>query len=124
VILLDSHTAGDGILTAVKLAEVLAGRVASLDDLAQGFQPYPQVLDGLTVRERVPLDTPDVAMLIKEAQARFEGSGRLVIRYSGTEPLLRIMAEGPDASRVRAIVDELKTGLGDRIVQLARENNH
>lgn len=123
VILLDSHTAGDGILTAVKLAEVLVGSATRMDDLAEGFQPYPQVLDGLTVRDKVPLDTPEVSLLIKDAQDRFEGSGRLVIRYSGTEPLLRIMAEGPDGSRVRTIVDELKAGLEDRLAQLARQKN-
>jgi phosphoglucosamine mutase len=121
VILLDSHTAGDGILTAVKLAEVLVGARATLDDLADGFHPYPQVLDGLKVRKKVPLDSPAIAELIKSAERRFGDSGRLVIRYSGTEPLLRIMAEGPDASKVRSVVSELKAGLGNLITELSIE---
>ena len=121
VILLDSHTAGDGILTAVKLAEILVGARATLDDLADEFHPYPQVLDGLKVRKKVPLDIPAIAELIKSAERRFGDSGRLVIRYSGTEPLLRIMAEGPDATKVKSVVGELKAGLGDLITELSIE---
>ena len=120
VILLDSHTAGDGILTAVKLAELLAASGSPLDELADGFHPYPQVLDGVRVQRKVPLDTPALATLIQSAEKRFGESGRLVIRYSGTEPLLRIMAEGPDGSRVSAVVDELKAGLGSLIADLSK----
>jgi phosphoglucosamine mutase len=115
VILLDSHTAGDGILTAVKLVEVLVRNGATLDELADGFHPYPQVLDGLKVRKKIPLESPAIAGLIRDAEKRFGQSGRLVIRYSGTEPLLRIMAEGPDSSKVRSVVTELKASLGDLI---------
>ena len=122
VILLNSHTAGDGILTAVKLAEILGESGATLDDLADGFHPYPQLLDGFKVRKRIPLANPAIAELIKNAESRFGEPGRLVIRYSGTEPLLRIMAEGPDGAKVKSVVRELKASLGDLITELANEN--
>jgi phosphoglucosamine mutase len=110
IILSDYHTAGDGILTAIKLAEVLRCRGVNLDALA-GLQPYPQVLDGVKVREKIPLDLPPLADLIRRAEEEFKGSGRLVIRYSGTEPVLRIMAEGPNDGQVKALVKQLKSEL-------------
>jgi phosphoglucosamine mutase len=123
VILLDSHTAGDGILTAVKLAEVVTRSNATLDELANGFHPYPQLLDGLKVRNKIPLEMPEIAELIQAAEKRFGESGRLVIRYSGTEPLLRIMAEGPDDTKVKSVVSELKVGLDKLITQLSDQNS-
>jgi phosphoglucosamine mutase len=119
IILLDSHTAGDGILTAIKLAEVVVRNGASLDELAQGFHPYPQVLDGLKVRKKIPLENPVISDVIKRAEKGFGQSGRLVIRYSGTEPLLRIMAEGPEEAGVRSIVNELKSSLESVIIRLS-----
>ena len=123
VILLDSHTAGDGILTAVKLAEVAVRSGVGLDELSEGFHPYPQVLEGLRVQKKISLENPAIAELIKKAERRFEASGRLVIRYSGTEPLLRIMAEGSDDTEVRSVVNELKTSLEVLIAQLIDEKS-
>lgn len=109
MILSDLHTTGDGLLTAVKLAELLVGRGASLDDLVAGYRPFPQVLDGLRVSRRVPIDqSPELSRLIGDAQAQLSDSGRMVVRYSGTEPLLRIMAEGRELAQVQATVDKLK----------------
>jgi hypothetical protein len=65
---------------------------------------------------------PAIAELIKNAESRFGEPGRLVIRYSGTEPLLRIMAEGPDGAKVKSVVSELKASLGDLITELSNEN--
>jgi phosphoglucosamine mutase len=123
IILLDSHTAGDGILTAIKLAEVVVRKGASLDDLAKEFHPYPQLLDGLKVRKKIPLENPAISEVIKLAEKGFGQSGRLVIRYSGTEPLLRIMAEGPEEAEVRSIVHELKTSLDAVITKLTNEGS-
>jgi phosphoglucosamine mutase len=112
VILTDYHTAGDGILTALKIAEILSTQKVSLDELADGFRPYPQVLEGLRVRNKIPLDSsPEIARLVRITEAKLKGSGRLVVRYSGTEPLLRIMAEGEDADQVRLVVSRLKSDL-------------
>jgi phosphoglucosamine mutase len=109
IILRDYHTTGDGILTAVKLAELLAAEKTDLDHLSKGYHPFPQILIGLQVKEKVPLDSsPRIQDLLKEAESKLKESGRLVVRYSGTEPLLRIMAEGEDEALVREIVDHLK----------------
>ena len=109
MILADLHTTGDGLLTAVKLAELLVIRGASLDDLVAGYRPFPQVLDGLRVSRKVPIDqSPELSRLIGDAQAQLSDSGRMVVRYSGTEPLLRIMAEGRELPQVQAVVDTLK----------------
>ena len=109
IILGDLHTTGDGLLTAVKLAELPVGRGASLDDLVAGYRPFPQVLDGLRVSRKVPIDqSPDLSRLIGNARAQLSDSGRMVVRYSGTEPLLRIMAEGRELAQVQAAVDSLK----------------
>ena len=109
IILRDLHTTGDGLLTAVKLAELLVRRGASLDDLVAGYRPFPQVLDGLRVSRRVPIDqSPELSRLIGDARAQLSDSGRMVVRYSGTEPLLRIMAEGRELAQVQAAVDSLK----------------
>jgi phosphoglucosamine mutase len=122
VVLLDSHTAGDGVLTAIKLAEVVAASGATLDKLAHGFNPYPQVLDGLKVRKKIPLENPAIAEVIKNAQRHFH-DGRLVIRYSGTEPLLRIMAEGPDDAKVQSVVSQLKISLEALITKESNESS-
>jgi len=112
IILSDYHTTGDGILTAVKLAELLSSERLCLDELANGFHPFPQVLDGLRVRRKVPIDyLPEALRLIEEAENELRGSGRVVIRYSGTEPLLRIMAEGENYSQIKTLVSQLKLNL-------------
>ncbi len=109
IILSDLHTTGDGLLTAVKLAELLVRSGASLDELVSGYRPFPQVLDGLRVSRKIPIDqSPELSRLIGDARAQLSDSGRMVVRYSGTEPLLRIMAEGSELAQVQTAVDGLK----------------
>ena len=109
IILGNLHTTGDGILTAVKLAELLVRRGLSLDDLVAGYRPFPQVLDGLRVSRKIPIEqSPELSALIGNARAQLSDSGRMVVRYSGTEPLLRIMAEGRELAQVQAAVENLK----------------
>lgn len=112
VILGKLQTTGDGILTAVKLTDLLLRRGISLDELACGYEPYPQVLDGVRVDQKIPLEEfPQLACLIRNAKAQLGDSGRMVVRYSGTEPLLRIMAEGQEMTQVAEVVKNLKTRL-------------
>jgi phosphoglucosamine mutase len=112
IVLSDRHTTGDGILTAVKLTEILSTRKVGLDELADGFRPYPQVLEGLRVRSKIPLEnSPEIGQMIEAAEEQLKGKGRIVVRYSGTEPLLRIMAEGEDHDQVEALVSALKSRL-------------
>jgi len=89
----------------------------SLAELAADLTNYPQVLLNVRVREKVDLQTvPDVAAAIKRVEERVDGQGRVLIRYSGTEPLLRVMLEGRDEHEIRTwaqeIVDVVNVNLG------------
>jgi phosphoglucosamine mutase len=107
IILSDFSTTGDGLLAALQvLAEVKrVGRPVS--EVCKMFEPVPQVLKNVKFKSGKPLEDTNVKDAIAEATSRLGNSGRLVIRPSGTEPLIRVMAEGDDARLVNAIVDEL-----------------
>jgi phosphoglucosamine mutase len=107
IVLSDFSTTGDGLLAALQvLAEVVrAGKPVS--EVCNMFAPVPQVLKNVKFKSGQPLDDNQVKAAIADATARLGNSGRLVIRPSGTEPLIRVMAEGDDAGMVNAIVDEL-----------------
>ncbi|MGE3841866.1 MAG: phosphoglucosamine mutase, partial [Vicinamibacterales bacterium] len=101
VIFTDFLNTGDGIVTALNVLRVMADTGHELADLRQGFVRYPQVLVNVRVRERKDLSTiPAVSLAIAELQRHLAGNGRLFVRYSGTEPLLRIMVEGKDQREV------------------------
>ncbi len=107
IVLSDFSTTGDGLLAALQvLAEVVrAGKPVS--EVCNMFEPVPQVLKNVKFKSGKPLDDKSVKAAIAAATARLGNSGRLVIRPSGTEPLIRVMAEGDDGAMVSAIVDEL-----------------
>lgn len=107
IILSDFSTTGDGLLAALQvLAEVKrAGKPVS--EVCKMFEPVPQVLKNVKFKSGKPLDDAQVKTAIAEATSRLGNGGRLVIRPSGTEPLIRVMAEGDDARLVNAVVDEL-----------------
>ena len=107
IILSDFSTTGDGLLAALQvLAEVKrAGKPVSA--VCNMFEPVPQVLKNVKFKTGRPLDDAHVKDAIAEATSRLGNAGRLVIRPSGTEPLIRVMAEGDDARLVNAVVDEL-----------------
>ena len=117
VIFRDFATTGDGLLTALRVLEVLCVSGKSLDELASGFKVFPQILKNVRVKERKPLDElPVVQGLIRDAEQAFGDSGRILVRFSGTEPLARVMIEGADQSMVTAwtdrIADALRAELG------------
>jgi phosphoglucosamine mutase len=107
IILSDFSTTGDGLLAALQvLAEVKrAGKPVS--EVCKMFEPVPQVLKNVKFKSGKPLDDAQVKTAIADATSRLGNTGRLVIRPSGTEPLIRVMAEGDDARLVNAVVDEL-----------------
>jgi phosphoglucosamine mutase len=78
-----------------------------MSDVAHVFEPLPQVLKNVRYTGPSPLESDRVKVAISQAEAELSGSGRLLIRKSGTEPLIRVMAEGEDPDRVNAIVDRL-----------------
>jgi phosphoglucosamine mutase len=117
VIFLDHEPTGDGMLTGLEVLEVVKAFRRPLHELAADLVVYPQVLMNVRVRERTDIETvPEIRAHLDRARTTLDGRGRLVVRYSGTEPLLRVMAEGPDESEVRelaqAIVDAVKARLG------------
>jgi phosphoglucosamine mutase len=100
IIFSDFRLSGDGLLTTLKLAQALAETKQSLDDLTRDWSPAPQMLKGVRVSQRVPLETMNrLQATMRDAGAALNGCGRLVVRYSGTEPLLRVMIESDDARR-------------------------
>jgi phosphoglucosamine mutase len=103
IIFSDYGSTGDGLLTLVQVLRVLALEGRSLDELGH-LDPFPQVLLNVRVRERPNIeDVPALAEAIGEAERRLGGRGRVLVRYSGTEPLLRIMMEGPERAEIEAL---------------------
>jgi phosphoglucosamine mutase len=107
IVLSDFSTTGDGLLAALQvLAEVKrAGKPVS--EVCNLFTPLPQILKNVKFKTGKPLEDNQVQKMIADAEHRLGNSGRLVIRPSGTEPVIRVMAEGDDEKLVRNIVDEL-----------------
>jgi phosphoglucosamine mutase len=108
IIFADHLATGDGIGTALQVLRIMEARRTELDALASELILYPQVLVNVVVRERADYEAvPYIAESIKRVKERFNGRGRLLIRYSGTEPLLRIMIEGQNESEIRSWADEI-----------------
>jgi phosphoglucosamine mutase len=117
IIFSDYLFTGDGLCTALNVLRTVALSGRTLAGLASDLTAYPQVLLNVRVRERVELSTvPAVVEAIARVEARVAGQGRLLIRYSGTEPLLRVMLEGQQQDQIRSwaqeIVDVVKEHLG------------
>jgi phosphoglucosamine mutase len=117
IIFSDYLFTGDGLCTALNVLRTVALTGRMLADLAADLTTYPQVLLNVRVREKVELHAvPAVADAIARVEARVAGQGRLLIRYSGTEPLLRVMLEGQQQDEIRGwaqeIVDVVKEHLG------------
>jgi len=99
---------GDGLATSLNVLRTIGATGRSLSDLASELTTYPQVLVNVRVDRKVDLNTvPEIASVISAVESRLAGNGRLLIRYSGTEPLLRIMIEGKDQREITAWADEI-----------------
>ena len=110
-------TTGDGMLTALRVFEVMRQSGEGLDELTRELKVYPQRLVNVRVRNRKPLDElPGVTAEIRAAEASFGDAGRVLVRFSGTEPLARVMVEGPDLERVEnfanRIASQIRVELG------------
>ncbi len=110
-------TTGDGLLTALLVLDVVHRSGKTLGQLVADLKNFPQVILNVRVREKKPLDTlPRVVSAIREAEGELDGTGRVVIRYSGTEALARVMIEAEDESRMRhhaeAIAAAIRSELG------------
>jgi len=107
MILLDHATTGDGSVTAMQIIAALVESGKKASELLHLFDPVPQLLKNVRFSGGKPLDDPAVQSVIAEVEAELLGRGRLVIRPSGTEPVIRVMAEGDDADEVEAVVDRI-----------------
>ncbi len=107
LILSDFATTGDGLLAALQVLAALVGSQRGASEVCQVFQRLPQCLKNVRFSGASPLRLETVRRDITAAEARMNGNGRVLIRESGTEPLIRVMAEGEDEAMVTEIVDEL-----------------
>ena len=107
MILLDHATTGDGTIAALQVLGALVQSGKRASELLHLFDPVPQLLKNVRFSGGKPLDAPSVKRVIADAEAQLAGKGRLVIRPSGTEPVIRVMAEGDDAGEVEQVVDAI-----------------
>ncbi|BBF94890.1 phosphoglucosamine mutase [Blastochloris tepida] len=107
IILADHATTGDGLLAALQLLDVVVRSGKRVSEICHRFDPLPQVLKNVRYSNGNPLESGLVTAAIDDARARLANSGRLVIRPSGTEPVIRVMAEGDDRDLVETVVDEV-----------------
>jgi len=112
IIFLDHARTGDGLLTALQILAILVRHGGRLSELRDCFQRLPQALVNVRVAEKTPLDQlPAMQDAIRTVESQLAGKGRVLIRYSGTEPLVRIMVEGEEEARVRDYADVLAASL-------------
>jgi phosphoglucosamine mutase len=99
---------GDGLFTALRVAEILKRRRLPLSRALSGFARAPQANSEVRVASRPPLESlPGLKEIVSATEKRLGQGGRIVVRYSGTEPVCRVMVEGADAALVRALAQEL-----------------
>ncbi|MEJ2761482.1 MAG: phosphoglucosamine mutase, partial [Gammaproteobacteria bacterium] len=108
IINLNLSCAGDGIISALQVIEAMTAAGKSLRDLKHGMTKYPQKLMNIKLQNRLDMSSyPELNDVVKEAELELGGGGRVLLRPSGTEPLLRIMVEGEDEAKVDALVQSL-----------------
>ncbi len=115
IIFLEDSPAGDGLLTALKIASLVSMR-GKIESLVEGLKDYPQRIVNVKVRSKPPLDTlPEVSRALAEAQSALGENGRVVLRYSGTEQLARVMVEAEHEADVQRFTQSLATALRSAI---------
>src|SRR5437868_6718049 len=115
IILSDYTTTGDGLLTALQVLAVVKKQEQPVSSVCHRFDPLPQVLKNVRYKSGKPLESAKVRDAIKDAQARLDGHGRLIVRSSGTEPVIRVMGEGDD----KVLVEEVVDGIVDALTSAA-----
>jgi phosphoglucosamine mutase len=113
IICLDANTTGDGIVSALRVLAVMVSSGRSLQELKQGMRKCPQVLINVPVdnAKRVSLDDPKLQLAIKAAEDQLKGQGRVLLRPSGTEAVVRVMVEGEDREVITAVAERLATAV-------------
>jgi phosphoglucosamine mutase len=112
----DYATTGDGIVAALQILRVMIETGKPLSELKRVLKKYPQAQRNLRVREKPPLETlVDVQTLLKEAEQKLDGKGRVLLRYSGTEPKIRLLIEGREEDRINADADRIAAAIQEAI---------
>jgi len=112
----DYATTGDGIVSALQILRIMIETGKPLSELKKVLKKYPQAQRNLKVRAKPPLeDLAEVQMLLKEADQKLNGKGRVLLRYSGTEPKIRLLIEGRDESLINGHADRITTAIQDAI---------
>jgi phosphoglucosamine mutase len=113
IILSDYTTTGDGLVTALQLLTVVKKLGQPVSKVCHRFDPLPQIMRNVRYSTGRPLENAKVRSAIKSAEKKLNGQGRLVIRPSGTEPVIRVMGEGDDKTLVEEVVDDIVGVLSD-----------
>ena len=120
VIIREHTSSGDGIVTALEVLGIMARTGRRLSELADDVPLYPQQQRAITVRHKDQWEADrQLVAAVRAAEAELAGRGRVLVRPSGTEPVLRIMVEGEDPARVLALADALSALAGERLNQLS-----
>jgi phosphoglucosamine mutase len=116
IIFLDNNTTGDGLISALQVLAVMKLTGRPLSELALCMTTYPQILVNVKVRERRDLASiPEIAKRMTEIEQKLDGTGRLLVRYSGTEPKVRIMIEGEDEKEIKALAEDLAAIIKEKL---------
>ncbi|MGB5718743.1 MAG: phosphoglucosamine mutase, partial [Gammaproteobacteria bacterium] len=116
IICLDRTTTGDGIVSALQVLATMVQSGKTLHELKSGMKKYPQLMINVPVSHKVELHTVrSVQDAVKLAEQRLAGRGRVLLRPSGTEPLVRVMVEGEDAQQVSAEANQLASVVAEAV---------
>ncbi len=111
IVLKDFSSTGDGLIAALQVLAVLKAGNRPVSEICHLFDPLPQLLKNIRFKRGEPLKDKDVQDAIREGETRLGAGGRLVIRKSGTEPLIRVMGEGDDATLVTSVVNDIASAI-------------
>ena len=118
MIFLDHHTTGDGILTALRLIEALQEQSRPLSELCKVMTIFPQILINVEVKRKPDLETvPDIQDAIKSVETSLGAKGRVLVRYSGTQPICRVMVEGPTIDETNRYCRQLSDIVKDKLAK-------
>ncbi|MEK7578908.1 MAG: phosphoglucosamine mutase, partial [Patescibacteria group bacterium] len=116
IVFLDHSTTGDALITCLQILKVMKETGKPLSELSQCMRPLPQVLINIKVKEKKPIAAmPRVSEVISCSQSRLKGNGRLLVRYSGTESVARIMVEGENQNFIESIGNSVAKAITEEI---------
>ena len=116
MIFLDHHTSGDGILTAIRLIQVIKETSLKLSELVKIIKIYPQVLLNVPVKEKINVrNVPEINEIIQTVENQLQDQGRVLVRYSGTQPLCRVMVEGPDEDDTQRFCQDIVNVISEKL---------